>query len=85
MNSSITINDRETTVITGVKSVESITESEIFVFTENGDLIIRGRELQSEEFDPADGIFRINGRIDSISYTTEKYHLSDNLISRLFR
>lgn len=85
MNSSITVNDREITVITGVKSVESVTDTEIFLFTEKGDLIIKGRGLVSDEFDSANGIFRITGTVDQFSYTTDKYHLPDNLITRLFR
>lgn len=85
MNSSITINDRRSAVFTGVKTVESITDTEIFIFTELGDLLIKGNGLQSDEFDPKNGIFRIQGHIDSLSYLTEKYHLSDNFISRLFK
>ena len=85
MNSSITVNDRESAVLTGVKSVESITGTEIFIYTEHGDLLIKGQDMQSEEFDPGSGIFRITGHIDSLSYLTEKYHLSDNFISRLFK
>ena len=85
MNSSITINDRELALITGVRSVEKLTDSEIFLYTEKGDLLIKGEQLVSDEFDPAGGIFRIRGKIISLSYTTEKYHLSDNFISRLFR
>lgn len=85
MNSSITVNDREITVVTGVKSVESVKDNEIFLFTEKGDLIIKGRGLVSDEFDPASGIFRITGRVDQFTYTTDKHHLPDNLITRLFR
>ena len=85
MNSSITVNDRELTVVTGVKSVGSVTDTEISLFTEKGDLIINGRGLSSDEFDPASGIVRISGRVDRFAYTTDKHHLPDNLISRLFR
>ncbi len=85
MNSSITVNDRETAIITGVKSVESMTDTEISVFTEKGDLLICGESLQPDEFDPHSGVFTVHGRIDRLSWLTEKHHLPDNLISRLFR
>ncbi len=85
MNSSITVKDRAYVTLTGVKSVESITDSKIFLFTEAGDLVIKGETLESDEFDPADGIYRIRGHIISLCYTTEKYHFPDNIISRLFR
>ena len=85
MNSSITVNDRNAGIITGVKSVESITDTEISVFTELGDLLIKGSALESDEFDPGNGIYRFRGHIDFVIYITEKYHLSDNFISRLFK
>lgn len=85
MNSSITLNERNSGIITGVKSVESITDTEISVFTELGDLLIKGNALESDEFDPDSGIYRFRGHIDSVVYLTEKYHLSDNFISRLFK
>ena len=85
MNSSITVNDRESATLTGVNSVESVTEAEICVFTGKGDLVIRGSGLEADEFDPGSGILRVRGHLDSFSYTTEKRHLPDNFISKLFR
>ncbi len=85
MNSSITIDDRERMIITGVKSVESVTDTLITLFTENGDLAVRGAGLATDEFDPKGGLLRVNGRIDALVFTTGKYHLPDNFISRLFR
>jgi sporulation protein YabP len=85
MNSSITVNDRSSVLITGVKSVESITVSEVLIYTELGDLLIKGQNLESDEFDPVRGIYRIRGYVVSIVYLTEKQHLPDNIVSRLFR
>lgn len=85
MNSSITIDDRERMIISGVKSVESVTDTLITLFTENGDLAVKGEGLATDEFDPNGGLLRVNGRIDALIFTTEKYHLPDNFISRLFR
>lgn len=85
MNSSITVNDRENITVTGVNSVDMITDGEVCVFTEMGDLVIRGSLLEAEEFDPASGILRVNGHIDSFCYKTEKRHLPDNFIAKLFR
>ena len=61
--------------------MESITDTEIFIFTGLGDLLIKGQGLQGDEFDPKSGIFRFRGHIDSLSYLTEKYPF----ISRLFK
>ncbi len=85
MNSCITIDDRERMIISGVKTVVSVTDELISLYTENGDLVVKGAGFEAEEFDPASGIFRVSGRIDSLSFMTDKYHLSDNLLTRLFR
>ena len=85
MNSSITVNDRSDLLVSGVKSVESITDTEIVIFTDDGDLVIKGGSLESDEFDPASAVFRARGRIDALTYRTGKRHLSDNIISRLFK
>lgn len=85
MNSSITIDDRESMIVSGVSSVESITDTSVCIFTANGDLVIKGECLETDTFDPGSGILHIRGRIDSLAYTTEKNHLSDNIVARLFR
>lgn len=85
MNSSITVDAREKLMISGVKSVESVTDKLITVFTADGDLSVRGEGLETDEFDPGSGLLRVHGRIDTLSFTTEKEHLADNIISRLFR
>ena len=85
MNSSITIENRSMMTLSGVRSVERITDSSVSVFTEEGDMVIRGERLETDEFNPESGILVIKGRIDSLVYTTEKHHLSDNIITRLFR
>lgn len=85
MNSSITVNDRSSVLITGVKSVESIKDTEILIYTELGDLLIRGKDLESDEFDPVNGIYRVRGYVVSFGYLTEKKHLPDNIVSKLFR
>lgn len=85
MNSSVTIDDRKRILITGVRSVVSVTDTVISLFTESGDLTVKGSGLCAGEFDPGSGTLKAEGRIDSISYTTESRHLPDNFISRLFR
>ena len=85
MNSSITIDDRRKLLISGVISVELVTDTNVGLYTEQGDLTVRGSGLETDEFDPASGIIRIRGRIDSVSYTTEKRHLPENILTKLFR
>lgn len=81
----IIIENREVIRISGVKSVEKFTESDIFIFTERGDLLIKGDKLEVKEFDTERGNISITGNMNALTFTTDKYHLPDNFISRLFR
>lgn len=79
------IENRDSISISGVKKADSFSPCEIAVYTEQGDLLIKGSELMVEEFNEAKGDLKINGRVDSLSYRSEKQHIPDNFLSRLFR
>ena len=81
----IIIEDRKIIRISGVKSVEKFTDEDIFLFTEKGDLVIKGDTLEVKEFDTERGNIFITGNMNTLTFTTDKYHLPDNFISRLFR
>lgn len=81
----LVIENRDAISISGVKKADSFSPVEIAVYTEQGDLLIRGNELIVEEFNEAKGELKINGRVDSLSYRSDKKHIPDNFLSRLFR
>ena len=81
----LVIENRDAISISGVKKADSFSPVEIAVYTEQGDLLIRGNELMVEEFNEAKGELKINGRVDSLSYRSDKKHIPDNFLSRLFR
>ncbi len=79
------IENRDSVSLSGVKKADSFSPCEVAVYTEQGDLLIRGSELMVEEFNETKGELKINGRVDSLSYRSEKQHIPDNFLSRLFR
>lgn len=81
----LVIENRDAISISGVRKADSFSPVEIAVYTEQGDLLIRGNELIVEEFNEAKGELKINGRVDSLSYRSDKKHIPDNFLSRLFR
>ncbi|MBQ8902684.1 MAG: YabP/YqfC family sporulation protein [Oscillospiraceae bacterium] len=81
----LVIENRNSVNLSGVKKADSFSPLEIAVYTEEGDLLIRGKELVVEEFNETKGELKINGRIDSLSYRSDKQHIPDNFLSRLFR
>lgn len=84
-NNVIIIENRNSASISGVKKADSFLPDTIAVYTEQGDLIIHGQNLEIDEYTESDGELKINGRIDSLSYRSEKHHVPDNFLSRLFR
>lgn len=79
------IENREKVRITSVNKAERFSDTEVLVYTENGDLIIKGNNLEVERFEALGGDAEIVGHIESIAYLSEKYHIPDNFLARLFR
>lgn len=82
---SLILENREYLRMSGVKSTQSFGENEIAVYTESGDLMIRGSGLEVGMLDMTTGEFELHGKIDEISYISEGQHIPGNVISRLFR
>lgn len=82
---SLILENREYLRMSGVKSTQSFGDNKIAVYTESGDLIIRGSELEVGMLDMTTGEFELRGKIDEISYLSEGQHVPENVISRLFR
>lgn len=83
-NHTLLIENREKARISGVKTVERFSGTEVRVYTEDGDLLIKGRNLEVESCCEG-GEAEINGRIDSAVYVSEKYHIPDNFLSRILK
>lgn len=84
-NQIITLENRKRLTVSDVKSVESFTDNEVKLYTENGDLTVKGESFTPEGFDNVSGDFSLCGKVSSLTFTTDKKHLPDNFISRLFR
>lgn len=84
-NQIITLENRERLTVSDVKSVEGFTDTEVKLYTDNGDLIIKGENFIPEGYNNENGEFSLRGRVCSLCFTTDKKHLPDNFISRLFR
>lgn len=85
MKHSLILENREILRMSGVKNTQSFGENELVVYTENGDLLIRGSALEVGILDMTTGELELHGKIDSMSYISEKEHVPNNVISRLFR
>ena len=65
----ITLNERKSIIITGVKKIDIFDEEEFYLETTMGNLIIKGEELEIIKLDTYQGNVSIKGKVDSLTYT----------------
>ena len=83
----LVINNRKTSMVTGVLDVLAFDLNEVLLETEQGMLTIKGEELHVSRLTLEKGEVDIEGRIDSFVYSASDSFKSkgESLISRLFR
>ena len=86
-NHNITIGQRKSINITGVKKIENFDENEFLLETNMGYLIIKGNNLEIIKLDTYQGDVSIKGKIDSLNYleSTNKKEKNESIISKLFK
>lgn len=83
----VTMTNRRTCIISGVKDVRSFDIHEILLETEQGMLTIKGDELHVNRLTLDKGEVDVDGRIDSFTYSdvTGNNHPNESLLAKLFR
>ncbi|MDR1753819.1 MAG: sporulation protein YabP [Eubacterium sp.] len=77
--------NREKVILSGVTEIISFNDSEIDLFTELGELKMKGDKLEIINANKEVGDMQIIGRIDAVWYGNDKYRSPDNFITRLFK
>ncbi len=87
LNHSVSITDRKNLVVSGVKKLDSFDDSEFFVETVLGHIIIKGEGLELLKLDTFQGNLSIKGKINSFSYleSNNKKIRTENVLARLFK
>lgn len=82
----IILEDRKNLSISGVNDVDSFDESLIVLFTELGELSIKGRNLHINALNVDTGELTMTGEIIALYYNTEQAPKGQSsLISRIFK
>lgn len=83
----LVMSNRRTCNLTGVSDVLSFDENEIILETDQGMLMMKGKELHVSRLMLDKGEVDVDGRIDSITYSEQgtKSERTDSLLGRLFR
>ena len=86
----LVVNNRKTSMVTGVLDVLSFDLNEILLETEQGMLMIKGNDLHVKRLTLEKGEIDISGRIDSLLYSDvnkpkNSPKQTDTFLGRLFR
>lgn len=80
----VIMENRRSLTITGVMDIDSFDEQQVIVFTEQGELTIKGVNLHINKIDVDSGDLLMEGEVDSISYS-ENQPQKGGFLARLFR
>lgn len=83
----LVINNRKTSMVTGVLDVLSFDLNEILLETEQGMLMVKGTDLHVNRLSVEKGEVDLSGNIDSITYsgTNQLERQTDGFLARLFK
>lgn len=85
-NHGISLLERKSLVITGVKKIENFDSEQFLLETIMGFIIIKGEGLELVKLDTLQGNVSIKGTINSISYAEEaKKNKENSIFNRLFK
>ena len=85
-NHSVSLLERKTLVITGVKKIDNFDKLHFILETTMGFMVIKGEGLELIKLDTLAGNVTIKGTIDSINYVVEnKKKEEDGIFNRLFK
>lgn len=86
-NHKLVINNRKTSMVTGVMDVLSFDLNEVLLETEQGMLMVKGSDLHVNRLSLEKGEVDLSGNIDSVAYSDVHNHgkTQENLFSKLFR
>ena len=78
------LNDRKSLSVTGVSDVDSFDDQVIVVYTDYGELTVKGEKLHISNLNLESGELTFDGCISSMVYTENKTK-SSGIFSKLFR
>ena len=86
LESSITLNDRKSVILTGVKKIDSFNDKEFLMDTTLGPLSVKGNDLEIIKLDTYQGNVSIKGYVNSITYKEDNKKIKEeSMLSKLFK
>ena len=86
ISNTISLNERKSITITGVKKIESFDNEEFLLSTNLGAMLISGENLEMVKLDTLDGNVSIKGKINSLAYLdANNKGKESSLFTKLFK
>ncbi|MCL2018400.1 MAG: sporulation protein YabP [Oscillospiraceae bacterium] len=79
------LENRSRLILSGVHEVGGFSYTEIIAYTTQGELRIKGNELNIVKIDVESGDMEISGKIYSSVYTDNTHRVPNNFITKLFK
>lgn len=79
------LEDRSKLMLTGVTDVENFDENKVYLYTQLGELVIRGRQLHVNEISLESGELTVEGEINALIYGDKDRTKKLGLLGKLFR
>lgn len=78
------LSERKNLKLTGISNVESFDDQSVLAFTDLGELLIRGKNLNIKKLALDTGNLEIDGEIISLAYN-ENVHKNGGFLSKIFK
>lgn len=86
VNHIVSLNERKSIVISGVKKIDSFDNEEFLLNTNLGSMLIKGSGLEMIKLDTLEGNVSIKGHIDSLTYLDGSEKAKESgLFNKLFK
>ncbi|MFT3950573.1 MAG: sporulation protein YabP [Oscillospiraceae bacterium] len=82
---SLVLENRARLVLTGVTDVDNFDESAVMLYTQLGELTVRGRNLHINVMNVESGDLTVEGEIWSLVYGDKKHSKKTGALGKLFR
>ena len=82
----LTLQNRGSVMLTGVKDVVAFDENQVVVDTDMGLLTIKGKELHVSRLTVEKGELEVDGQVDSLTYSSNEAYrkAGQSILTRLF-
>ncbi len=80
----VTLSERQTLSVSGVRDVDSFDEATVVIYTDLGELTVKGSELHIHRLNTESGDLTVEGSVESLTYT-DIHSRAGGFFGKLFR